>query len=181
MKTARDIPVETSRLQIIPLNVAELKQYLLADDIFEKQAGLKLSGRKVSPDIREMVNRIMLPRMERAVDDNYLYHTFWIVVEKKSGVIVAELGFKGEPNRKAEIEIGYGTMPAHRGKGIMTEAVGGMIGWAKQQDEVDYILAETDENNIASIRILQKNNFQRFDKRKQMLWWKIEVKSSDLT
>ena len=46
-----------------------------------------------------------------------------------------------------EIEIGYGTMHGQRRKGYMTEAVGGMIDWAKQRADVKYILAETDENN----------------------------------
>ncbi|MBS1934647.1 MAG: GNAT family N-acetyltransferase, partial [Bacteroidetes bacterium] len=74
-----------------------------------------------------------------------------------------------------EIEIGYGTFFSQLNKGIMTEAVGGMIDWAKARTDVDYILAETDEKNIASIRVLQKNNFQQFDKIDDMLWWKISV------
>jgi ribosomal-protein-alanine N-acetyltransferase len=176
MTTIRNIAIETSRLKIIPLNKQELEQYLQADDVFEKQAGFQLNGRKVAPDVKEMVVQFTLPRMEKAAEDNYLFYTFWVVLEKSTQLIVAELGFKGEPNDKAEIEIGYGTMPSQRGKGFMTEAVGGMIEWGKSKPGIDYILAETAEINTASIRVLQKNSFECFEKRKKMLWWKIEVK-----
>lgn len=176
MTTSRTIGVETSRLKIMPLSLRELKRYLEAGDLFEKEAGLQPSGREVAPDVRELVTRFTLPRMEKAKDSNYLFYTFWIVVEKSTQYIVAELGFKGEPNDKAEIEIGYGTMPSQRRKGFMTEAVGAMIEWAKLQPDVSFMLAETDESNTASIRILQKNHFECFDKRKKMLWWKVNVR-----
>jgi ribosomal-protein-alanine N-acetyltransferase len=176
MTTGRNTQVETSRLKIIPLGLPELRQYLQANDLFEKEAGLQQNGREVAPDVKELVTKFTIPRMEKAHDGNYLFYTFWIVVEKSTQCIVAELGFKGEPNGKAEIEIGYGTMPSQRGKGFMTEAVGAMITWARLQPDVSYMLAEADEANTASIRVLQKNYFDCFDKRKKMLWWRVDVK-----
>jgi len=168
--------VETERLVIIPLNHEQLDLYLQANGRLEKVLQLTDNGRTISPDVKEMVTTFTLPKMKKARDDNYLFYTFWIVVEKHSRLIVAELGFKGEPNEKGEIEIGYGTMPGQRGKGFMTEAVGGMIVWAKKQRGITHILAETDEKNTASVKILEKNKFQ-FDKRKgKMLWWKMPVK-----
>jgi ribosomal-protein-alanine N-acetyltransferase len=123
-----------------------------------------------------MVSAFTLPKIKKAGAINYLFFTFWIVVEKHTRTIVAELGFKGEPNEKGEVEIGYGTMPAQRGRGFMTEAVGGMINWAQVQPDIKYILAETDEKNIPSIKIVQKNNFQYLKKKGKMFWWKISVK-----
>jgi RimJ/RimL family protein N-acetyltransferase len=107
--------------------------------------------------------------------DHYLFHTFWIVVEKAGRTVVAELGFKGEPNLLKEIEIGYGTMPLQQGKGYMTEAVGGMLNWAMARTDIHTILAETDETNTASIRVLRNNRFVQFDKRGNMIWWKVTV------
>ncbi|HTQ64167.1 MAG TPA: GNAT family N-acetyltransferase [Puia sp.] len=168
--------IETSRLQIIPLNYEQLDLYLQANGRLEKLLHLADNGRTIAPDIKEMVMSFTLPKIKKAGAYNYLFHTFWIVVEKKSKNIVAELGFKGEPNQKGEIEIGYGTMPGHRGKGYMTEAVGGMIDWAKSQPGIHLVLAETEEKNIASVKIVQKNNFQFMKKKGKMLWWKIVVK-----
>ncbi|HEY4155237.1 MAG TPA: GNAT family N-acetyltransferase, partial [Puia sp.] len=79
------------------------------------------------------------------------------------------------PDKTGGIEIGYGTMPSHRGKGIMTEAVGGMIQWAKSRPDIESILAETDKDNKASICVLEKNQFILFDVRENMKWWRINV------
>jgi len=168
--------VETDRLIIIPLNYEQLDLYLQANGRLEKLLHLTDNGRTIAPDVKEMVAAFTLPKIKKAGAENYLFFTFWIVVEKQTRTIVAELGFKGEPNEKGEIEIGYGTMPAQRGKGFMTEAVGGMIDWAKNQPGIKYILAEIDEKNIASIKIIKKNNFQYLKTKGKMFWWKISVK-----
>ncbi len=168
--------IETSRLTIIPLNYLQLELYMQGEGKLETKFRLTITGRTVLPDIKERIIDLILPKVKATIADEYLFYTFWIVIEKKSKIIVAELGFKGEPNKKGEIEIGYGTMHGQRGKGYMTEAVGGMIDWAKQRADIKYILAETDENNLASIKVLKKNKFRFFDRKEKMKWWKILVK-----
>jgi ribosomal-protein-alanine N-acetyltransferase len=169
--------VETPRLLITPLTREQLHLYLQAGDRFEKSAGLACDGRIVVPAVQEMVTKFTIPQMAVATADNYLFYTFWIVVEKSARLIVAELGFKGVPTGNREIEIGYGTMPAHQGKGFMTEAVGGMLNWAKARPDVNIMLAETDETNAASIKVLRKNNFTQFARKDNMLWWKYKFEN----
>jgi [ribosomal protein S5]-alanine N-acetyltransferase len=168
--------VETSRLMIIPLDPAQLELYLLAGGKFEKRFELQDNGRNVSPEVKKTVVDQSLPKIKAAGSYDYLFITFWIVIEKASKKIVAELGFKGVPNSMGEIEIGYGTMHQERGNGYMTEAVAGMLTWAKTEPPIRWILAETEETNIPSIRIMEKNNFILFNKKENMLWWKIPVK-----
>jgi [ribosomal protein S5]-alanine N-acetyltransferase len=168
--------VETSRLTIIPLSYDQLTLYLQGENKFENSLQLINTGRTVAENVKNMVELITLPKMKKAINDYYLFYTFWIVIEKISKTIVAELGFKGAPDKAGEIEIGYGTFPDHCNKNFMTEAVDGMIKWAKQRPDVHFILVETDKENIASIKIVQKNNFQLFDTKGKMLWWRIEVK-----
>jgi len=161
---------------ILPLDPEQLELYLAAGGRFEKRFELEYTGRDVAPEIKKSVTEQTLPRIREAGPIDYLYITFWIVIEKTSRKIVAELGFKGAPNRMGEIEIGYGTMYQYRGKGYMTEAVGGMIQWARKQPGVKWILAETEETNLPSIRIMEKNEFSLFDKKDNMLWWRIAVR-----
>ena len=73
--------------------------------------------------------------------------------------MVGDLCFVGEPNEAGEVEIGYGTYPEFQGQGYMTEMVSGMVAWAKAQPGVKAIIASTDATNVASYRVLQKNNF----------------------
>ncbi|MEJ7740630.1 MAG: GNAT family N-acetyltransferase [Chitinophagaceae bacterium] len=169
--------VETDRLKLIPLSYLQLKKYLKADSLLEDELGLNNTGRVVAEEVKDMVEFFTLPRMKQAKGNDYLFRTFWIAVEKKQLIIVAELGFKGEPDVNSEIEIGYGTMPDQQGKGYMTEAVSGLIRWAEQREDVHGILAETDKHNLASIRIVQKNGFEQFDQKKEMLWWRKTTRS----
>jgi RimJ/RimL family protein N-acetyltransferase len=100
----------------------------------------------------------VLPRLYDTTKD-YLYSTFWTIIDKKTNTMVADICFKGEPNEQGEIEIGYGTHAEFQGNGIMTEAVGGILEWAFAQPKVAAVLAETDIENVASERILEKNGF----------------------
>jgi [ribosomal protein S5]-alanine N-acetyltransferase len=168
--------VETERLSIHPLRPAQLELYLQGNGRLEKLFNLRDTGRTVSPEIKEMVENDTLPKLKRLPGSDYLFLTFWIVIERSSKTIVAELGFKGLPNERGEIEIGYGTMHDQRGRGFMSEAVGGMIQWAALQPEIRTILAETDKTNKASIKIMEKNHFLLTETKAKMLWWKIDVK-----
>ena len=64
-----------------------------------------------------------------------------------------------EPAKDRAVEIGYGILPSYEGNGYMTEAVQGMIRWAFAQQDVDFVEAETDPDNRASQRILEKCGF----------------------
>lgn len=171
--------VETNRLLIIPLTIDQLRLYLQANDLFEQSQGLTCTGRTVAPQVQNMVQQFTIRRMADAINDNYLFYTFWIVIEKSTQLIVAELGFKGEPTGLGEIEIGYGTMPRHQGKGYMTEAVAGMLNWCRERPDVRCLLAETDASNEASIKVLVKNNFTQYTRKGNMLWWKQRVEEKE--
>lgn len=171
-----DLRLETDRIAIIPLNHRQLELYLLGQNLFEEEFQFTKTDRKVFSEVEKKVRERILPRIENALSNDYLFYTFWIVVDKFTKVIVAELGFKGKPNGHGEIEIGYGTIWEHRKKGYMNEAVKTMIGWAVNEPGIMHILAETDEKNIASIKILERNNFRIFDQVGKMKWWRISTK-----
>lgn len=168
--------LETGRLKIMALSYQQLMVYLRANNEFEAAFNLTDTGRTVSNDVARMVETFTLPKIKSAPNDNYLYITFWIVIDKTTDCIVAELGFKGIPNGAGEIEIGYGTMPGCRSKGYMTEAVDAMINWASGQQEVTTVLAETNQTNYASIKVLTKNGFVQFNRKGEMLWWRKKVR-----
>jgi ribosomal-protein-alanine N-acetyltransferase len=71
------------------------------------------------------------------------------------------VGFKGPPDKRGMVEIGYSVLPEFEGQGLATEMVGGIVQWAKQQPQVKHIEAETNTDNKASIRVLEKNSFVR--------------------
>jgi RimJ/RimL family protein N-acetyltransferase len=167
--------ISTLRLNIIPLTREQLFTYLKANDLLETELGLTKTGRSISAPVKEMLETFTLPKLAEAQPDHFIFYTFWIIVEKATGIIVAEMGFKGPPDEKAAVEIGYGTMPGKEGNGFMTEAVNGLTEWARERKDIAMVLASTDKNNVASIRVMQKNRFELFGQKEKMLWWRKPV------
>lgn len=167
--------IETERLHLFPLTVQQLELYLKANDAFEMALGLTPFGRTVAPRVKDMVAKITLPKMRDAMEDDYLFYTFWLVVDKQSRIIVAEMGFKGPPVDSGRVEIGYGTMPAMQNKGYMTEAVNGLLQWAAARKDISVVLAETNAANLPSIRVVEKCGFDTISYQGENLWWRKRV------
>ena len=167
-----DLVLTSRRLKVRPLSLTQLITYMKANDKLEKELGITPGGRTISPDVKDMVEFYSFPKMKLASEEARLFLTFWIVIDIESNQIVAEMGFKGTPDQNSEIEIGYGTFPNQQRKGYMTEALAAMCKWALARPDVRGVLAETDQNNLASIRVVTKNGFEQFDQRDKMLWWR---------
>jgi RimJ/RimL family protein N-acetyltransferase len=89
--------------------------------------------------------------------------------------MVGDLCFVGEPDADGEIEIGYGTYEEFQRKGFMTEAVGGMIQWARKQPEIKAIIASTDKSNAASSSVLVRNNFIQVGETEALFKWRLSL------
>lgn len=77
------------------------------------------------------------------------------------GTLVAGAGFLGPP-ASGSVEIGYSVVPAARGRGYATEAVGALVAFAFEHAEVDEVVAHTSDDNPASTRVLLRCGFHRF-------------------
>jgi RimJ/RimL family protein N-acetyltransferase len=55
----------------------------------------------------------------------------------------------------------------------MTETVKAMCEWAFSQPEVEAVIAETDPDNQASHRVLEKCGMSRFEQSNGSVWWKL--------
>jgi ribosomal-protein-alanine N-acetyltransferase len=82
-----------------------------------------------------------------------------IRIDKDYPTLCGSIGFKGPPDKRGMVEIGYSVLPEFQRQGLATEMVAGIIQWAKHQPEVRQIEAETNINDKASIRVLEKNGF----------------------
>lgn len=80
-------------------------------------------------------------------------------IDNDHPVVCGGVGFKGPPDKRGMVEIGYSVLPEFERQGLATEMVGGIVQWARQQPQVKHIEAETSVDNKASIRVLEKNSF----------------------
>jgi RimJ/RimL family protein N-acetyltransferase len=84
--------------------------------------------------------------------------TQYAIVERATGLTVGGVGFHREPIDGA-VEIGYGIAPVARGRGLVTEAVTALVAIAEAHGVT--VVAETDDGNVASERVLERCGFAR--------------------
>mgnify|MGYP001191765629 FL=1 len=167
--------IKTERLRIQPLTYDQLVKYAQLDGSLEKELNLNKTSRSISPDLKEALEQTILPAVADS-NKNYLFSTLWTIISKSENKMVGDLCFYGEPNIGGEIEIGYGTYAEFEGKGYMTEAVRGIIGWAARQPNVKSIIAHSDHSNTASCKVLEKNNFVRVGDTDALITFKLNLK-----
>lgn len=172
--------IETERLILKPLTYDQLIKYIKADNSLEIELKLNETSRTISTELKEAFEKTILPNVADRTKD-YLFSTLWTAISKEANKMVGDICIVGEPNSSGEIEIGYGTYDEFQKKGFMTEAVGGMITWAKSQPKVFSIIASTDKDNIASYTILKKNNFLKVSESETKYYWKLILKNNETT
>ena len=80
------------------------------------------------------------------------------VVEKSSEMSIGGIVFESSPNERGEVEIGYGISESFQGRGVATEAVLALCELARRGARA--VIAETDIENVASQRVLEKSGFR---------------------
>jgi [ribosomal protein S5]-alanine N-acetyltransferase len=151
--------IETRRLIIRPLSYNELMKHISSPQAFADELGLKPSSSLIDEQTQEAILTDLLPNLSDATK-NPLFYTMWIIIEKEENAIIGGICFHGEPDINGEVEIGYGTDDEYRNRGYMTETIAGMILWARENEKIRIINAETDKDNHSSIRVLEKNGFK---------------------
>ncbi|MDD4291164.1 MAG: GNAT family N-acetyltransferase [Clostridia bacterium] len=164
----------TDRLEIYPLAPDEL--VLLTQNLteLEKRLKIKYSAEPIEGHFRTIVEQ--QTAICRNDPDNYLFHTFWLIIRKSDSVAVGSADFKCPPDENGEVEIGYGLNKEFEKHGYMTETVRAMCTWAFIRKDVHTVIAETELDNIASQSILKRCGFEIY-RRETTLWWKKSVET----
>ena len=85
---------------------------------------------------------------------------WWVHQIVVDGLVVGDIGFHGPPGPDSVVEIGYSVVPAWRGRGVATRACELILEQA-WQDGAEIVVAETDDDNVASQAVLVRNGFHR--------------------
>jgi RimJ/RimL family protein N-acetyltransferase len=102
----------------------------------------------------------------------------WVIARSDPRIVVGSSGFHGPPDR-GEVELGYGIHPDHRNAGYATEAAVALAGMALDRTGVTRVIAECEEDNAASIRVLEKAGFRREHVRAGTIRWTTLQTGSD--
>ncbi len=150
---------ETKRLSIKILNGHELKAYAENPQAFALEHHLKISQTTIDQELLDAINNSFLPFVNNP-EKEYIFFTLWLMIEKSNQSIVGAFCFHSEPE-KGLVEIGYETHDYYRNKGFMTEALTGLMNYLSDRTDIDYVIAETDNDNFASIKIMEKVGFTK--------------------
>jgi [ribosomal protein S5]-alanine N-acetyltransferase len=166
--------IETPRLQIKPLSAAQLKKYACSPDDLAREMNIVPSEMPMGEAVREAILNDLLPNVADPEKDP-LFNTFWIIVEKNRKAVVGGFCFHGEPDENGEVEIGYGIDEPFQNRGYMSETIAGFICWLSGNPKVRVVTAETDADNLPSVRVLERNGFNLYQQVENDLIMKLKL------
>ncbi|GHB54277.1 hypothetical protein GCM10010377_51620 [Streptomyces viridiviolaceus] len=85
-----------------------------------------------------------------------------LIVERDSGLVVGSTGLFWPPS-EGTVELGYGVVASRRGRGYATEATRALAAFALTAPGVHTVAAGVELSNPASVRVLEKAGFERYD------------------
>jgi RimJ/RimL family protein N-acetyltransferase len=160
--------LETARLTLIAAP-AELLRALEAGDIARAEGllGAAIPAGWPGSELAAILHR-SIARLE--ADPATLGYGVWVAVARAPRTVVGSAGFIAPPDH-GTIELGYGIHPDHRGSGYATEAAAALIAWGLARPGVRRVIAECDEVNAASSRVLEKAGMRLLHTRGGVMRW----------
>lgn len=132
--------IETNRLRLYPAAREQMEAFIAAE---------------TDPELKKAFSEMLEGCLRHP--DQWQWYAMWMI-DLRDGTHIGDLCFKGlDANGIAEI--GYGILKDYQGQGCATEAVDAVVAWALHQPAVIRVEAETEPNNRASQRVLEKCGF----------------------
>jgi RimJ/RimL family protein N-acetyltransferase len=97
---------------------------------------------------------------------------YYQIVE--DGVAVGGIGFHGPPS-DGTVEVGYGVVPSVRGRGVATGALRQVLDLVRSFDGVTRVLGRTEEDNVASQKVMLAVGMQLVGQDKDFLHFRIDL------
>lgn len=151
--------IESPRLYYVPATVA-----LIQADLDGPGALAAAMGASCPPEWPpELFTRLAMLAMQGQLTDRaeHGWATWYLVGRGAGEGLVGVCGFKGRPDAAGSVEISYSILEPYRNIGFASEAVRRMATWAFEHSTVSEVSAETLPHLRQSIRVLEKNGFQR--------------------
>jgi RimJ/RimL family protein N-acetyltransferase len=151
--------ITTGRLSLLPATVAHARAELNDRREFSRLIEAEVP-KNWPPESAADALPLFLEWLE-AVPQSVGWFGWYAVANKlatQAPTLIGSVGFLGPP-RDGEVSIGYSVLPQFQRVGFATEMVAGLVQWAKDDEAVARIVAETEWANPASMRVLSKLGF----------------------
>ncbi len=145
-----NVPLHTPQVELLEVSDSDFDWML---GFVQDHKGLRLPPGGVDDPVVLRIVRDMTNKLHAAECAGS-----WMIV--RDGEVVGLCSYKRPPS-DGRVEIGYGTAPQRRGVGVATAAVAVIAHIASADAAIEALTAETSVDNLASHRVLEKNDFVR--------------------
>ncbi len=161
--------LETQHLLFFPFSLVLKKMTLHNKSQLAGHIGAHVPENWPGPDLADALP-FFIGQMEKDSSGS-----IWdgIILSKLDQVVIGDMGFMGGPDEAGAVEIGYSIVPAYRNRGCATEMAQALITWAFQQSDILIVVAECLQNNIGSIKVLEKLGMRRVASHDDLLTWEV--------
>lgn len=143
--------IETQRLQLRNYSLDDLSELAR---ILSNPEVMKYSPRGAIP--KEKIKQVTQEILEFFIN-HWKQHEFgvWAVIDKQKGQLIGHCGLNFLPN-SPEVEVLYRLDQTYWNQGIATEATKASLRYGFEQVKLEYIVAITAPEHIASRRVMEK-------------------------
>ena len=93
------------------------------------------------------------------------------IIRRDDGAVIGACGFQGPPDEMGAVRVGYGLAESARRQGYATEALRGLLDWARAQDGLTAVLADTTRTNVRSQRVMLRAGMRRVGEDGELLYY----------
>lgn len=153
--------IELNDIYLYPLASEELS--LLINDLseLEKKLSCKYSAEPITDILKNVIQSQLILGLTDS-EENWKWHTCWLIIRNSDKQILGLIFFKNNPNNNNEVEIGYGLGKDFEHNGYMTQSVTAICNWALKESGIKHIIAETKKDNYKSQNLLKRCGFYKY-------------------
>ena len=150
-------PIETERLWIIPCDTHLLEAALRSDEALGEELGVDIPA--YWTEFGNGPLEFALDQIKSDPAQNGWWT--WLPVHKTERTLIGSAGYKGPPDRRGVVEIGYEIALDFRGHGYATELARGLISHAFENPTVNCVIAHTLPQDNPSTKVLKRCGFDK--------------------
>jgi ribosomal-protein-alanine N-acetyltransferase len=161
--------IDTARLNMIPFSPERMRLAIGDKAKLAEVCNVHVPEDWPGADIAEFLPALIVQLENEPIPADWI----GIIIHKEDRTIIGDMGLKGGPNEQGMVEVGYSIVPAYRNHGYATEMLRGLIRWAFVDKGIKAIIAECLDDNVGSIKVLEKAGLRRVGADGNMLKWEL--------
>jgi RimJ/RimL family protein N-acetyltransferase len=166
--------IETERLTLMVCDIETARAILAEGDALQRHLGCEVADEWAGFGLEPYAWVIEQLEANPGTDLWWGY----LPILKEGNVLIGSGGFKGPPDKKGSVEIGYEIAPAYRSRGLATEMARALCRFAASQEQVKRVIAHTLPEENHSVKLLRRLGFvfvqEDVDPDEGLVWkWKI--------